>query len=149
MGTSGYSLYRMGGGRIFIRTVCRPVKCCPIICRFPITELNYTWYQMPKAPAMDRMRRAAGPNFLFAAKLTRTLTHEIDPGGWPDQVRRYRDGMAPLMQSDQLAAVLMQLPPFLTDPGQIVCIWPPAGQIKRTAGGGGIPQCHMGCGAGV
>ncbi|MEZ4549440.1 MAG: hypothetical protein R2874_02910 [Desulfobacterales bacterium] len=30
---------------------------------------------------MDRMRRAAGPNFLFAAKLTRTLTHEIDPGG--------------------------------------------------------------------
>ena len=24
---------------------------------FPITEINYTWYQMPKAPAMDRMRR--------------------------------------------------------------------------------------------
>lgn len=79
---------------------------------FPVTEINYTWYQMPKAPAMDRMRRRAPEDFCFTAKLTRTLTHEVDPGGWPAQAARYREGIAPLMQSGQLLAVLIQLPPF-------------------------------------
>ena len=79
---------------------------------FPVTEINYTWYQMPKAPAMDRMRRKAPEGFCFAAKLTRTLTHEVDPDGWPAQAALYRKGIAPLMQSGQLLAVLIQLPPF-------------------------------------
>ncbi len=79
---------------------------------FPIAEINYTWYQMPKAPAMDRMRRKAPEGFRFAAKLTRTLTHEVDPKGWPAQAAMYREGIAPLVQSGQLLAVLVQLPPF-------------------------------------
>ncbi|MBW2681854.1 MAG: DUF72 domain-containing protein [Deltaproteobacteria bacterium] len=43
--------------------------------------------------------------------LTRTLTHEIDPRNWPNQAANYREGMAPLVQAGQLAAVLIQLPP--------------------------------------
>jgi uncharacterized protein YecE (DUF72 family) len=78
---------------------------------FSITELNYTWYQMPRAEAVERMRQRVGGRFLFAAKLTRTLTHEVDPEGWRSEVRRYRDGIAPLVQAGQLAAVLIQLPP--------------------------------------
>lgn len=79
---------------------------------FPVSEINYTWYQMPRAPAMDRMRRRAPEGFRFAAKLTRTLTHEVDANGWPAQAVRYREGIAPLVQSNQLLAVLVQLPPF-------------------------------------
>jgi uncharacterized protein YecE (DUF72 family) len=79
---------------------------------FPVSEINYTWYQMPKAAAMDRMRRRVSEDFRFAAKLTRTLTHEVDPGNWPAQADRYREGIAPLVQSGQLLAVLVQLPPF-------------------------------------
>jgi uncharacterized protein YecE (DUF72 family) len=79
---------------------------------FPVTEINYTWYQMPKAPAMDRMRRRVPEGFRFAAKLTRSLTHDVDPEAWPDQAARYREGIAPLAQSGQLVAVLVQLPPF-------------------------------------
>ena len=112
VGTSGYSYTEWAEAGFYPDGLPSGKMLSHYIRRFPITELNYTWYQMPKAPAMDRMRRSSGPDFLFAAKLTRTLTHEIDPAGWPDQVRRYRDGIAPLMQSDQLAAVLMQLPPF-------------------------------------
>ncbi len=78
---------------------------------FMTTELNYTWYQMPKAQSVDRMRQSAGPGFLFAAKLTRTMTHEIEPDQWRSQVSRFRDGIAPIVQSNQLAAVLIQLPP--------------------------------------
>ncbi len=79
---------------------------------FGITELNYTWYQMPKAESISRMLKTAGIDFMFAAKLTRTLTHEIDPIAWQGQVTRYRDGIAPLVQSGRLAAILVQLPPF-------------------------------------
>jgi uncharacterized protein YecE (DUF72 family) len=78
---------------------------------FIITELNFTWYQMPKAQSINRMIQTAGPDFLFAAKLTRTMTHEIDPDQWRSQVGRFRDGIAPLVQAGQLAAVLIQLPP--------------------------------------
>lgn len=79
--------------------------------RFPVTELNYTWYQMPKAEAVERQRRQVPADFVFAAKLTRTLTHEVDPQKWIAQAAEYRTGIAPLRQSGQLGAVLVQLPP--------------------------------------
>ena len=78
---------------------------------FPITELNFTWYQMPKARALEKMHRQAPADFRFAAKLTRTLTHEIDPGQWRGQAVQYRDGIAPLIQARKLTAVLLQFPP--------------------------------------
>jgi len=77
---------------------------------FNTTELNYTWYQMPRSRAIERMRRKVPANFTFAAKLTRTLTHEIDTNTWRMQVAQYRDGIAPLVQSRQLAAILLQFP---------------------------------------
>jgi uncharacterized protein YecE (DUF72 family) len=78
---------------------------------FSITELNYTWYQMPKAAAMERMVPKVPPEFCFAAKLTRTMTHEIDPHDWRGQATLFREGIAPLVQSDRLLAILVQLPP--------------------------------------
>jgi uncharacterized protein YecE (DUF72 family) len=81
----------------------------PLYARdFPITELNYTWYQMPRAEAIERQRALVPPGFLFCAKLTRTLTHEIDAKSWPDEAAKYRLGIAPLVQSRQLRAVLIQ-----------------------------------------
>jgi uncharacterized protein YecE (DUF72 family) len=79
--------------------------------RFPVTELNFTWYQMPRAEAMERMEAQVPEGFRFAAKLTRTLTHEVDPEGWRGQADRYREGIAPLIQAGRLRAVLVQLPP--------------------------------------
>ncbi|MEJ2661371.1 MAG: DUF72 domain-containing protein [Desulfobacteraceae bacterium] len=78
---------------------------------FSATELNYTWYQMPKAAAMERMVPRVPADFRFAAKLTRTLTHEIDPHGWRGQAAQFREGVAPLVQARRLLAVLIQLPP--------------------------------------
>jgi uncharacterized protein YecE (DUF72 family) len=78
---------------------------------FSTTELNYTWYQMPKAEAIERHLQHVQQEFLFSAKLTRTLTHEIDPQQWSGQAILYREGMAPLIQARQLIAVLIQLPP--------------------------------------
>ncbi|MGD9366599.1 MAG: DUF72 domain-containing protein [Desulfobacteraceae bacterium] len=78
---------------------------------FSVTELNYTWYQMPKASAMERMVLKVPPDFGFAAKLTRTMTHEIDTTGWRSHTTRFREGVAPLVQARRLLAILIQLPP--------------------------------------
>jgi uncharacterized protein YecE (DUF72 family) len=84
----------------------------PLYARhFSVTELNYTWYQMPRAEAIERQRKQTPPGFLFAVKLTRSLTHEIDPQRWPGEALRYRDGITPLVQAGQLLAILIQLPP--------------------------------------
>ena len=84
---------------------------------FSVTELNYTWYQMPKAAAIERMQQQAPADFLFTAKLTRYLTHEVEPDQWRRHAAQYREGMAPLIQSGRLAAVLIQFPPsFVRNP---------------------------------
>jgi len=111
VGTSGYS-YTEWVEAGFYPPGTKSGHMLPLYAtHFPITELNYTWYQMPRAEAVERQRRLAPPGFRFAAKLTRTLTHEVDPEQWSDQAARYRDGVAPLVQAGQLVVVLIQLPP--------------------------------------
>lgn len=77
---------------------------------FNVTELNYTWYQMPKAAAMARTLEIAPPGFDFAVKLTRSMTHEVDPQNWTTEVTRFREGISPLVQAGRLPAVLAQFP---------------------------------------
>jgi len=114
VGTSGYS-YTEWADAGFYPSGTKSGKMLPLYARyFPATELNYTWYQMPRAEAIERQRKVAPPGFLFAAKLTRTLTHEIDPHNWPAQALLYRNGVSPLVQAGQLLAVLIQLPPSFT-----------------------------------
>jgi len=111
VGTSGYS-YAEWAEAGFYPPGTKAAQMLPLYAReFRITELNYTWYQMPKADALERQRRQAPPGFRFAAKLTRTLTHEVEEGGWRLQAAQYREGVTPLLQAGQLAAVLVQLPP--------------------------------------
>lgn len=77
---------------------------------FSVVELNYTWYQMVRAEAMERMLAGNHSGLLFCAKLTRTMTHEIAEN-WQEQARQYLQGIRPLQQSNRLLAVLVQLPP--------------------------------------
>ncbi len=79
---------------------------------FHTTELNYTWYQMPKAAAVERMCAKVPDHFKFAAKLTRTMTHEIKPNQWQKEVLLYRQGIEPLILSKKLLCILIQLPPY-------------------------------------
>ncbi|MDD2603403.1 MAG: DUF72 domain-containing protein [Desulfobacteraceae bacterium] len=112
IGTSGYS-YAEWTAAGFYPPGTGSQRMLPLYTqRFGVTELNYTWYQMPKADAVARMAAKVPVDFAFAAKLTRTLTHEVDPNAWRAQVAQYRDGIAPLRQSGQLLAVLAQWPPF-------------------------------------
>jgi uncharacterized protein YecE (DUF72 family) len=111
VGTSGYS-YAEWADAGFYPPGTPPGRMLPVYARsFSIVELNYTWYQMPKAEALERMASQVPSDFVFTAKLTRSLTHEVDPAQWRAEAARYRDGISPLIQTGQLMAVLVQLPP--------------------------------------
>ena len=75
---------------------------------FSIVELNYTWYQMARSDVLTRMAATAPAHMLFAAKLTRTVTHERVEN-WREEVERYRQGISALKK--RLVAILVQLPP--------------------------------------
>ncbi len=112
VGTSGYS-YAEWVEAGFYPPGTPSSRMLPLYARhFPVVELNYTWYQMPKAEAVARLEQRSPRGVSFTAKLTRTLTHEVDPSRWRGEADRYRQGVAPLLQSGRLKAVLVQLPPF-------------------------------------
>ncbi|HSO19752.1 MAG TPA: DUF72 domain-containing protein, partial [Desulfosarcina sp.] len=111
VGTSGYSYTEWVEAGIYPAGT-QPGRMLGIYAqRFPATELNFTWYQMPKPDALERMQRQVPETFRFSVKLNRGLTHEVDPDEWAGLAKQFREGISPLIQSGQLAAILAQLPP--------------------------------------
>jgi uncharacterized protein YecE (DUF72 family) len=111
VGTSGYSYPEWVRAGVYPPRT-KAGQMLPLYAReFPVTELNYTWYQMPQAGMIERQRELVPGSFRFAAKLTRTLTHEVDETAWRNEVASYRAGIGPLLASRQLLAVLLQFAP--------------------------------------
>jgi uncharacterized protein YecE (DUF72 family) len=107
-GTSGYS-YQEWVDCGFYPPGTRTASMLDLYGRsFSVVELNYTWYQMARSDVLTRMLGAAPGHIVFAAKLTRTVTHEREDD-WRDQVQRYCRGIVAL--GKRLVAVLVQLPP--------------------------------------
>jgi uncharacterized protein YecE (DUF72 family) len=80
-----------------------------------MVEVNSTFYRLPDArqTAAWLRRTQAHPEFFFTAKLSREITHE----GSRDvkMIRSFLDGMRPLMEAQQLRAVLAQFRYDFTD----------------------------------
>lgn len=87
---------------------------------FDVIEINVTFYRQPD-PAVARswVDRVAGfPHFLFTAKLLRNFTHpqwhapsEAETShDLARDARRFREGIAPLLDAGRLGAVLAQFP---------------------------------------
>jgi uncharacterized protein YecE (DUF72 family) len=108
IGTSGYSYPEWVRAGIYPPGTKGPQMLPLYAQEFPVTELNYTWYQMPSAEAIDRQRTLVPSSFKFSAKLTRTLTHDVDEEAWRNEAKKYRAGISPLVHSGQLFAVLVQ-----------------------------------------
>ena len=108
IGTSGYSYTEWIDDGFYPPGTKSSEMLCQYAQQFQIVELNYTWYQMVRAEAVSRMMEKAPANFRFAAKLTRTITHERD-SRWQEQLALFKAGIQPLIP--QLVAILIQLPP--------------------------------------
>ncbi len=111
VGCSGYSYREWIEAGVYPPTTKQAEMLTRYAEQFPIVELNYTWYRMPTAELIEHQCKQAPEGFLFTVKLTNTLTHEIDTSSWKENIVRYRDALAPMMQNGQLVAVLIQLPP--------------------------------------
>lgn len=114
IGTSGYSYSEWVDAGFYPEKTHSTNMLAFYAKSFQATELNYTWYQMPKAPAVERMCARVPAGFKFSAKLTRTMTHEINERTWKKETALYRQGIQPLVQADMLFTVLIQLPPYFT-----------------------------------
>ncbi len=113
-GTSGYSYAEWVDAGIYPAGTHAASMLPAYAGLFRTTELNYTWYQMPKARSLERMVDLVPAGFKFSVKLTRTMTHEVDKAGWIREVLLFRQGIAPLETHGCLLCILVQLPPYFT-----------------------------------
>jgi len=83
---------------------------------FPTTEIDSTFYSLPKLEIVLGWARHTPSNFIFSAKLPQTITHKkaLDIArGIEADLTQFIETMKPLTDARKLACVLVQLPPFL------------------------------------
>jgi uncharacterized protein YecE (DUF72 family) len=108
VGTSGWQ-YGHWKGRFYPRGLPQRAWLEHYVSVFPMVEVNNSFYQLPKEETFDRWREATPPDFLFAVKASRYITH----------IRRLREAKASVdlfwsraaHLRSKLGPVLFQLPP--------------------------------------
>ncbi len=114
VGTAGWS-YRDWEGCVYPRAKPKGFHPLQYLARyFDCIEINSSFYAMPRPDNAARWVELVRerPSFRFLAKLTNDFTHKP----LPDRAElaklsmTYRDGVAPLVASGRLAAVLLQFP---------------------------------------
>ena len=78
---------------------------------FDTVEVNNTFYRLPRPEAVARWVEQTPPNFLFAVKASRYLTHVKRLRDLGRGLERYYAAIEPLVRSPKLGPVLWQLPP--------------------------------------
>jgi uncharacterized protein YecE (DUF72 family) len=77
---------------------------------FDSVEVNNTFYRLPLVTSVARWVEETPPDFLFAVKASRYLTHVKRLTDLGEGVRRYYERLEPLVSSPKLGPVLWQLP---------------------------------------
>ena len=77
--------------------------------KFDTVELNNSFYHLPKRPALENWRESTPPEFCFAAKGSRFLTHMKKLKDAEQGVERFFEAVDVL--GEKLGPILFQLPP--------------------------------------
>ncbi|OGC76721.1 MAG: hypothetical protein A2Z27_02935 [candidate division Zixibacteria bacterium RBG_16_50_21] len=83
-------------------------------------EINSTYYSLIRQKTIENMMNRTGPEFKFAVKAYKGITHEFTGKDQDERIRdieNFRFTIAPLSQSHKLIAVLLQFP-YSFRPGQ-------------------------------
>lgn len=83
---------------------------------FPTVEIDSTFYSLPEAGTVLGWARYTPPGFVFSAKLPQTITHKkvLDVArDVESDLNRFLELLGPLTETEKLACILVQLPPFL------------------------------------
>ena len=88
--------------------------------RFSTAEVNATFYGLPERETVARWVAQTPPDFIFAVKASRYLTHIRRLTEIEDGIARFYERLEPLQASGRLGPVLWQLPPnFARDDGRL------------------------------
>ena len=104
IGTSGWQ-YAHWRGRLYPEGLPQRLWLEHYADRFAAVEVNATFYRLPARAAVEGWRRRTPPDFTFAVKASRYLTHVRRLR----EPRRLMEAVEPL--GDSLGPVLLQLPP--------------------------------------
>jgi uncharacterized protein YecE (DUF72 family) len=77
--------------------------------RFRTVEVNNTFYQLPEKPVFEHWRDTSPPDFVFALKMSRFLTHLKRLHDPEEPVQRFMERARAL--GPKLGPILIQLPP--------------------------------------
>ena len=77
---------------------------------FDTVEVNATFYRLPSRSAVANWVAESPPDFLFAVKASRYLTHVKRLTDLGEGVERFYERIEPLVESPKLGPVLWQLP---------------------------------------
>jgi uncharacterized protein YecE (DUF72 family) len=77
---------------------------------FGTVEVNSTFYRLASADAVKRWVEETPPEFVFAAKASRYMTHIKRLQSLGDGIGRYYDGIEPLVEAGKLGPVVWQFP---------------------------------------
>jgi uncharacterized protein YecE (DUF72 family) len=91
--------------------------------RFDTVEVNSTFYRLARPNAVAGWVQQTPPDFLFAIKASRFLTH-VRRLREPEQgIERFYDAIRPLVESPKMGPVLWQLPAnFKADPPRLAAL---------------------------
>jgi len=78
---------------------------------FDTVEINNTFYRLPNVSAVRGWVEGSPPEFLFAVKMSRYVTHIKRLTGLETGIPLFYQRIAPLVASPKLGPVLWQLPP--------------------------------------
>ncbi len=76
--------------------------------RFPVVEVNATYYRIPPARTLEQMERKTPDGFRFVAKLHQSMTHESTRD--PEPYRQLAESLAPLKAAGKFDGLLAQFP---------------------------------------
>ncbi|MEW6723560.1 MAG: DUF72 domain-containing protein [Bacillota bacterium] len=111
VGTAGYSYSDWRG--CFYPSDIRPGEMLRFYARrFPVVELDFSYYRMPNARTMAGIGARVPPGFRLAVKANRSMTHGGAEGGdgSDEAFAQFRVAVEPLVGTGQLACVLAQFP---------------------------------------
>ncbi len=111
-GTSGYA-YPQWRGTFYPAELKDDEMLGSYAARLPAVEINNTFYRIPKPDVVETWRRRVPPDFAFVIKASQRISHRGKLRGEEalGSLRYLYSVLEPL--GSQLAAVLVQTPPFL------------------------------------
>ncbi len=117
IGTSGWNYYDWKG-RFYPESV-RPRDYLSHYAKtFPTTEVNYSFYHLPKPSTYQSWAAQVPDDFVFALKASRTITHIRRLKEVADEWRVFRNNASALGR--KLGPILLQFPPSFKKNAQVL-----------------------------